>query len=248
MARTKKRADQYIIPVIETIPSSEELGSLGVAHLKRLWFRRMATLADSSDNEPNPEWAVDKLLMHGIGVGLEQMARFLARPRSFEELENWILDLNGGVLDPARIRRLNAALLSLPYDPDTEKWILAIENSPDVPTSDELEFWNQNGYVILRNAISQDECAAVADLVYNTVGASPNSPETWYERRNTQGIMAQVFQHPALQPARRSARIHKAFAQLWGCSDLFSTTDRCGFNPEHHYKKTFNLRKSMSPS
>ena len=54
--------------MIEPIPLSTEQGSLGVAHLKRLWFRRMATLKGSANNGPNLEWGLDKLVMHGLGV------------------------------------------------------------------------------------------------------------------------------------------------------------------------------------
>jgi hypothetical protein len=42
--------------------------------------------------------------------------------------------------------------------------------------------------------------------------------------------MVQYFQHPAFATIRRSPRIHKAFAQLWGSADLWATTDRVGFN------------------
>jgi ectoine hydroxylase-related dioxygenase (phytanoyl-CoA dioxygenase family) len=39
------------------------------------------------------------------------------------------------------------------------------------------------------------------------------------------------YHHPSLEAARRSPRIHKAFAQLWGTEDLWLTIDRLGFNP-----------------
>jgi ectoine hydroxylase-related dioxygenase (phytanoyl-CoA dioxygenase family) len=42
--------------------------------------------------------------------------------------------------------------------------------------------------------------------------------------------MVQYFQHPAFEANRRSARLHKAFAQLWVTADLWVTTDRVGFN------------------
>jgi ectoine hydroxylase-related dioxygenase (phytanoyl-CoA dioxygenase family) len=47
---------------------------------------------------------------------------------------------------------------------------------------------------------------------------------------NDHGIMVQLFQHPALSANRRSPRIRKAFAQLWGTADLWVSTDRVGFN------------------
>ena len=54
-------------------------------------------------------------------------------------------------------------------------------------------------------------------------------PASWYGPR-TNGIMIQHFQHPAQEVVRRSARVHKAFAQLWGTSDLWSSTDRMSFS------------------
>ena len=51
--------------------------------------------------------------------------------------------------------------------------------------------------------------------------------------------MVQLFQHPALEAARRSARIHKAFAQLWGTADLWATTDRMSFNPPETVDRPF---------
>ena len=42
--------------------------------------------------------------------------------------------------------------------------------------------------------------------------------------------MVQYFQHPAFEANRRSPRMHKAFAQLWGTADLWATLDRVGFN------------------
>jgi ectoine hydroxylase-related dioxygenase (phytanoyl-CoA dioxygenase family) len=41
----------------------------------------------------------------------------------------------------------------------------------------------------------------------------------------------QLFQHPALEKNRRSARVRNAYEQLWGRKDLWVNTDRAGFNP-----------------
>jgi len=55
---------------------------------------------------------------------------------------------------------------------------------------------------------------------------------TWYKiHPDKQGIMVQLFQHPALQANRESVRIRKAFEELWGTTDIWVNTDRAGFNP-----------------
>jgi ectoine hydroxylase-related dioxygenase (phytanoyl-CoA dioxygenase family) len=51
--------------------------------------------------------------------------------------------------------------------------------------------------------------------------------------------MVQYFQHPAFDANRKSRRIHKAFAQLWGKADLWVTTDRVGFNPPERESHRF---------
>src|SRR4029077_9034071 len=76
---------------------------------------------------------------------------------------------------------------------------------------------------------------AATQAVLDHVGARLDEPDSGYARRSNdvmvQGIMVQYFQHPAFDANRRSPRIHKAFAQLWGTADLWVSTDRVGFNP-----------------
>jgi len=80
------------------------------------------------------------------------------------------------------------------------------------------------------DAITPDEVSALREHVWETVGASPDDHASWY-RAKTNGIMVPHFQHPTIEAARRSPRIHKAFSQLWGTENLWVTIDRMGFNP-----------------
>ncbi|HEY6843646.1 MAG TPA: phytanoyl-CoA dioxygenase family protein [Thermoanaerobaculia bacterium] len=205
---------------------------IAVDHLERYWSRSIANMRQpGAAPRSEAEWARDKLLLHGLGVGIEQAARYLATSPSLEQFENWILDLNGGAIDPARLRRLNAALRGEPYGEATAQWLASIEALPPVLSKADLAQWEEEGVVVVPGAIPRDEAATACAAVYEHIGADPANPDTWYTRRNMQGIMVQFFQHPAFDAARTSARIHKAFAQLWGTADLFPTTDRCGFNP-----------------
>jgi ectoine hydroxylase-related dioxygenase (phytanoyl-CoA dioxygenase family) len=93
----------------------------------------------------------------------------------------------------------------------------------------DLAFWAEHGYVIVHEAVAAESLASAAAAVWHHAGASPGEPDTWYRPRD-HGIMLQVFQHPAFETNRRSPRIHRAFAQLWGTVDLWATTDRISFN------------------
>jgi ectoine hydroxylase-related dioxygenase (phytanoyl-CoA dioxygenase family) len=83
--------------------------------------------------------------------------------------------------------------------------------------------------VIVPAVITREQARALADVVWASVGADPDDPATW--RLTQHGIMVQLFQHPALTPARTSPRLLKAFAQIWGTADLWTSLDRVSFNP-----------------
>jgi hypothetical protein len=82
---------------------------------------------------------------------------------------------------------------------------------------------------VLHDAVPKEAREAAVQALWDHLDARADDPETWY-RPNDHGIMVQYFQHPAFEANRHSARLHKAFAQLWGTADLWATTDRVGFN------------------
>jgi hypothetical protein len=206
-----------------------ETGALGIYQLKRLWSRTMAARHGGFPPTTLHDRHLDKLVIHASGLGLEQTAHYLgsAAP-SFEEFERWIVSTTGGIA-PERVARINAAVGG--YDPpaDIADKLAAVETSEPVLTTSDLAFWDEHGYVVLHDALPAPARDAAAQALWRHLGARPDDPQTWYRSRD-HGIMVQYFQHPAFEAARRSPRIHKAFAQLYGTADLWATTDRVGFN------------------
>ena len=183
-------------------------------------------------------WMADKVMLDALGLGLEQTRSYLAAASpEYEEFRRWIA-ATAGPPDAERIARYHAWLGGAPAPPATRARIEAIEAAPDVLGPDAMSGWERDGYVILRAAIAAEEAAAAAQALWDHLGASPDDPAGWYEP-GSHGIMVQLFQHPALEPARRSERIHKAFAQLWGTADLWATTDRLSFNPPETGRHSF---------
>lgn len=210
------------------LPDATEVGQIGVCQLKRLWARKLAS-REGRAPAVNPEEQLDRLVMDGLGVGLEQYLIYLLRTGpSFDEFERWILATTGGV-EPAQVARINAAVRGKAPPEETRRWLAAIEAMEPVLSAEDLAFWEKHGYVIMHDAVPEATRRAAEQAIWSHLGASPDDPESWYRQRN-QGIMVQFFQHPAFTANRRSARIHKAFAQLWGTADLWATTDRVGFN------------------
>lgn len=205
-----------------------EIGALGIYQLKRLWSRIIGSQRGRVLPTSTRERQLDELVIHATGLGLEQTMSYFARSPSFEEFERWIVATTGGVA-PERVARINAAVAGRDPPPETARWLAAIEASEPVLDAADLAFWEEQGYVVLHDAVSPEVSEAAAQEVWRYLGADPDDPETWYQRKG-HGIMVQYFQHPAFEAVRRSPRIHKAFAQIWGTADLWASTDRVGFN------------------
>jgi hypothetical protein len=172
----------------------------------------------------------ERILLDALGLGREQTLSWLARERpDFAGFQAWIL-ATAGPPDPEALARYHAWLDGAPVPGATARRLAAIDAAADVLDTAALRHWAEQGYVVLPGAIAKAEAEAAAAALWAHLAASPDDPQSWYGKAS-QGIMVQLFQHPALEPARRSARIHKAFAQLWGSADLWMKTDRTSFNP-----------------
>lgn len=207
------------------VPATDELGSLGVLHLKRLWARCMAQRAGGAPaSDAESEWAADNTVLCGLGLGLHETLRYLyvAGP-SFQQFEDWILERNGGFLHPQRAERINAALSgkSLPAD----------ENGEDSLSLEDLKFWEENGYVLLHDAVAQEGCAAAVKAICEFLRMDINDPDTWYNGPQGHSIWVPLLRHPAIEANRNSPRLRRAFEQIWGRTDLWMTVDQCGMNP-----------------
>jgi hypothetical protein len=196
-------------------------------HLKRFWSRMLAERWGKA-RDTACDHAADNTLLCGIQVGVHEVISFLMQSNpTFEQFESWVLDLNGGSLDPARVTRINAALVGT-LDPGAAP---ATGSADAALTIDDLEFWDQQGYVVLHDAVPASQCRAAAQAIYDFLGADPSDPETWYRNPAGHSIWVALLRHPAFRANRESPRIHAAFAQLWERSDLWASVDQGGFNP-----------------
>lgn len=211
------------------IAPSSDTGGLGVAHLKRLWSRAPRPGRPAPPGGFAGEFTLDKIVLYGLGVGLREAMALLATGASLAEFEGWILEVNGGSLDPAAVRRINDAVSRLtggPGDPAP-----ALPGPAPVLSADDLAAWESDGYVVLHDAVDAAACAAAEAAIWQSLGASSDEPARWYGGPQGHSIWLRLIHHPALQAIRGSARIRGAFAQLWGTNDLWATIDRAGFNP-----------------
>lgn len=210
------------------MPDKQEISALGVLHLKRFWWRRAVGSPTSGKSDDGSEWVADNTLLCGLRLGLRETFDYLyAKKPTLAQFEAWIVEKNGGAIDPARIQRLNAAL--------DGRGEAACESDPydgePALTVEDLEFWNENGYVVLRDAVPSQQCRAAAQAIYDLLGMDPDQPETWYGGPQGYTTWIPLLHHPSFWANRESPRIHRAFAQIWGRRDLWVTVDQGGMNP-----------------
>ena len=213
--------------------SSREVGSLGVLHLKRLWSKVIRVRKGQfTGNRQAGELIFDKIVIHGLGLALEETVLYLSRDTpTYDQFEQWILERNGGSIEQNKIEKINAAISGADYSEKLKKDIEEIEHSEPVLMAEDLSFWDENGYVIVHDAVSKENCKAAERSIWEFMGKDSADPNTWYKMPMGHGIMVQFFHHPALAANRQSQRIHKAFSQIWGTADLWITVDRVSFNP-----------------
>ena len=116
-----------------------------------------------------------------------------------------------------------------------------------VLTEQDLQFWNENGYVVVEQAVPAENVEAVKQSIWAFTGFSPDRPDEWNrppERRNGMeelngAGMIEMYHHPALWANRQLPRVHGAFADIWGTDALWVTIDRANFNPPNRDGRTF---------
>ena len=219
----------------QSISPSNETGKLQVLHLKRYWHKSI--LKRDRKIQPDAfieEWVTDVTLLNALGLGLEQTIQYVYQEKpSFEQFENWIIAIVGEP-DHQKIQQFNQL-----FTGGHEANHIAVQND-NVLTKHDLDFWQQNGYIIVRNAVTKECCDQVIDALCNYIDIKRDDPGTWYNNHPAkQGIMVQLFQHPALEQNRKAFKIRKAFEGLWGRTDLWVNTDRVGFNPPETKLHTF---------
>lgn len=205
------------------LAASTETGSTGIYQLKRLWSKAMAG-PDIVNLYPD-EMQLDSSLIDILGIGLLPMYQFLyGQKPDFESFENWVTAHANGYIAAETVQRCNALFENRNTE---EQPVIA-----DVLTPDDIRFWETHGYVIIRNAVTPPDAAAARKAILDHLEMDEQDVKSWYkENESMQGIMVALYRNEAIDKNRNSPKIKKAFEQLWKCSSLVVTTDKCGFNP-----------------
>ena len=153
-------------------------------------------------------WAQEVEFLYKSGISLEVAIAYLyAEKPSLEQFTNWI-------------------------EQQKKSSTTSIENEDDVLTADDLAFWNQNGYIVVKNVISKEDCEHSRNAIWEFLGKSLEDEQSWYIQHPEQrGMMVHFSDHPTLNANRNSPRIQKAYEQLYQSTAIYKTIDKVSFNP-----------------
>ena len=107
-----------------------------------------------------------------------------------------------------------------------------------VLSEEDWNFWLHNGYIIIKNAVTESQASATADFLWEFEEKDPDDPETWYAppraemkmKELTGTGMVEVYNHQKLWDNRQMPRVYDAFVDIWGTEKLWVTIDRANLN------------------
>lgn len=203
--------------------SVTETGITGIYQLKRLWSK--ALTGPHVDQEYPDEKSLDCTLIDMLGTGLLPTYRFLFEQRpDFNSFEKWVMANANVPITPELAAQCNAFISNKTIERET--------GTAEVLTAEDIAFWEEQGYVIVRDAVTPDEVIQSRKAILDFLEMDEQDVSGWYRQtEGIEGIMVNLYNHPAINKNRHSARIRRAFEQLWNRSDLIVSADKCGFNP-----------------
>ncbi|MBI1928341.1 GFA family protein [Candidatus Poribacteria bacterium] len=119
-----------VVPLI----SSSIAGPLGVKHLPRLWNKVLLSAKGLLHEDYHPACGseFDKRVLDALGLDGQETVDYLGKNLpTYPEFEKWVLQKNGGSLNPAAVERVNAAILAAPLREDDRKAVLFVVGLPD---------------------------------------------------------------------------------------------------------------------
>jgi hypothetical protein len=174
--------------------------------LEQLWKR---TVDSENADLDQTNWNNEIKTLYQLGIGMEDALQFLYFEKpDYESFKIWVSN-----------RKRDIAL-------ETE------DLTENVLSEQDLEFWNQNGYVVVKNAISKEDCEDTQKAIWEYLKMDPDKKESWYEgHEDLKGLMLNFSDHETLNRNRFSPRVKKAYEQLYKTTKIYKTIDKVSFNP-----------------
>jgi hypothetical protein len=145
---------QRIVPLI----TSDTAGPLGVIHLPRLWAKlslAASGLLPEGYDECGPGF--DQMTLTAMNLDRQKTMDFVRNNRpTYMQFEKWVVEQNGGKIDPERIRRHNEAVRAYNHNDQLASEMrkscgLGDESVADAVTLNKLEDFDELHHQLTRS-------------------------------------------------------------------------------------------------
>uniref|UniRef100_A0A7S4IDE0 Phytanoyl-CoA dioxygenase n=1 Tax=Vannella robusta TaxID=1487602 RepID=A0A7S4IDE0_9EUKA len=102
-----------------------------------------------------------------------------------------------------------------------------------VLSKEQLEFFNEHGYLIISNAVEEKDREDLVDAIWQFSQLKPSSPDTWESDKTTlqRNGFLEMYHHPIQWKIRTDPRIYNIFADLYQQDELWVSVDRVCLKP-----------------
>lgn len=124
----------------------------------------------------------------------------------------------------------------------------ATSDSLRVLTIEQWEFWRDQGYVVIKNAVPANQVKQTANFLWKFEDKKADDKSTWYtapraemQMKELAGTgMVEAYNNQHLWNNRQTQKVYDAFVDIWGTELLWVSIDRANLNfpirPGFEYK------------
>ncbi|MDY0745999.1 phytanoyl-CoA dioxygenase family protein [Paucibacter sp. R3-3] len=111
----------------------------------------------------------------------------------------------------------------------------------------DFEHWQRRGYVIIRQAVPEEQVRRTVDFLWEFQELDRHDPASWNQaERRSHGMaelngsgMVEVYQNQHLWDNRQTQRVYDAFVDIWDREDLWVSLDRANLNTPNRGARAF---------
>ena len=112
-------------------------------------------------------------------------------------------------------------------------------------TDDQRSCWDENGYVIVPEAVPASHLEATVSAIAAFLDLDPRDPETWYADPPRRLGFVEMYHHQAMWDNRQHERVYEAFRTLWNEEKLWVSIDRANMTPPEREDRPNGFNESL---
>jgi hypothetical protein len=115
-----------------------------------------------------------------------------------------------------------------------------------VLSDDDWAHWVRRGYVVIRQAVPEDNVRRLTDALWDFEDMKPDDPGTWYSphpgnlRLPGHSGLVEIYNHQAMWDNRQTQRVYDAFVDIWDTAHLWVMIDFANVNPPNRGPREFD--------